>query len=457
MRRKALFCLILFVGLYLVLEAFSFIGYRIAAGENFSFAKLAAKRQARLQAEDSTGLPAQLANFYNAPVFVHPYLGFVINRNFYRDAEIQRVYPGLSVSREGFIVDQSAPSVIQKKSPDKLIVGITGGSFAGGLAVMGAGELESTLAESGHLAGKRIVFVRLANGGYKQPQQLMTLAYLLGLGAQFDVIINVDGFNEVALSPFENLGAIPLDFPRSWHVTVRKAGGETEIRAAEAEAAALRLRQSRLAAWFARAPLRYSVTCNIIWSSLDARLENRVRAISRRFDSRDPEASSDAVVRFYRPEARPAPDRLYADLTGLWRDCSIQMGKLCVANKIAYFHFLQPNQYVPGSKTMGPEEKRIALSDRQPMRTSVLQGYPLLQQAGRELQRAEVQYQDLTMVFSRHPEPLYEDDCCHPNRQGYEIVARTIGLAVARTMAQAGASTPTDKGKALSEVPRGGR
>ncbi len=456
MRRKALFYLILFAALYLVLEVFSFLGYRLAVGENFSFAKVAAKRQARLKTQAETSLP-QLANFYNASVFVHPYLGFVINRNFYRDAEVQKVYPGLSISREGFVVDQSAPSVIQKRSPDRLIVGITGGSFAGGLAVMGAKELERILTESGRFPGKRVVFVRLANGGYKQPQQLMTLAYLLGLGAQFDVIINVDGFNEVALSPFENLGAIPVDFPRSWHVTVRKAGGETEIRAAEAEAATLRSRQSRLADWFERAPFRYSVTLNVVWSSLDARLENQVRAISRRFDNRDAEASSDAVVRFYRPEDPPAPNRLYADLTSLWKDCSIQMSKLCAANQIAYFHFLQPNQYVPGSKTMGPEERRIAVSDRQPMKTSVLQGYPLLQQAGLELQKAGVQYQDLTMVFSRHPEPLYEDDCCHPNRQGYEIVARSIAETVARTTTRAGGMTRSETVNSASEVTRGAR
>jgi len=450
MRRKAIFYCILVAATYLAVEVFSFLGYRIGAGEGFSFEKLATKRQARLQTgTTAVNLPEEMRKLYNAPVFLHPYLGFVINRDFYRDADIQKVYPGFSISREGFVVDRTAPSVIQKRSSDKVIVGITGGSFAGGLAVMGTRELERVLMASGRLAGKRIVFVRLANGGYKQPQQLMTLAYLLGLGAQFDFIINIDGFNEVALPPLENLGAIPLDFPRSWHVAVRKAGGETEARAAESEVSALRARQSRMAGWFQTVPIRYSVTLNTVWWALDSRMENQVREIAARFSSRDPESSSDAVVSFYRPEKPVGDKEMYRALATLWKDCSIQMRNLCAANRITYFHFLQPNQYVPGSKTMSDEEKRAALSDRQPMRLSVVAGYPLLQEAGRELKEAAVQYHDLTQVFSRHPEPLYEDDCCHPNRQGYEIVAQAIGKIVVEQAARPGDSV-TANGNPLS-------
>ena len=445
MRRKAIFYCILVAATYLSVEVFSFLAYRIGAGEGFSFQKLATKRQARLHTGTTrVNLPEELSRLYNAPVFLHPYLGFVINRDFYRDEDVQRVYPGFSISREGFVVDQSSPSVIQKRSPDKLIVGITGGSFAGGLAVMATGELERALAVSGRFPKRRVVFVRLANGGYKQPQQLMTLAYLLGRGAQFDLIINIDGFNEVALPPLENLGSIPLDFPRSWQVTVRKAGGETEVRTAESQVEALRARQRGMAGWFGKVSFRYSVSLNTVWWALDNRLENQVRQISARFSGRDPNSSSDAVVRFYRPEQKPGSEReMYRALATLWKDCSIQMKNLCAANQIAYFHFLQPNQYVPGSKTMSDEEKRTALSDRQPMRLSVLGGYPLLQEAGRALQEADVQYHDLTSVFSRHPEPLYEDDCCHPNRRGYEIVAQAIAKIVTEQTTRTGNPAPS--------------
>ena len=33
--------------------------------------------------------------------------------------------------------------------------------------------------------------------GYKQPQQLMAYNYLLSLGAEFDAVINIDGYNVI--------------------------------------------------------------------------------------------------------------------------------------------------------------------------------------------------------------------------------------------------------------------
>jgi len=35
--------------------------------------------------------------------------------------------------------------------------------------------------------------------GYKQPQQLLVLSYFLSIGQPFDMVMNIDGFNEVAL------------------------------------------------------------------------------------------------------------------------------------------------------------------------------------------------------------------------------------------------------------------
>ncbi|MGV2341075.1 MAG UNVERIFIED_CONTAM: hypothetical protein LVR18_46165 [Planctomycetaceae bacterium] len=46
--------------------------------------------------------------------------------------------------------------------------------------------------------------MRLALPGYKQPQQLMALNYVLSLGGEFDAVLNIDGFNDGALSILEN-------------------------------------------------------------------------------------------------------------------------------------------------------------------------------------------------------------------------------------------------------------
>src|SRR5205807_2871539 len=106
---------------------------------------------------------------------------------------------------------------IHARSKDKLIVAIVGGSLACYFRQYGVERLEDLLKKDPRLAGKRFLFVNLALGGYKQPQQLMTLNYLLALGAQFDILINIDGFNEVALYEFESAGAHVFPaFPRAW-------------------------------------------------------------------------------------------------------------------------------------------------------------------------------------------------------------------------------------------------
>src|SRR5436305_14825248 len=64
---------------------------------------------------------------------------------------------------------------------------------------------------------REMIFGRLGMSGYKQPQQLLLLTYLLSQGAEFDVLINLDGFNEIGLHSSENMyqNTHP-SFPRAW-------------------------------------------------------------------------------------------------------------------------------------------------------------------------------------------------------------------------------------------------
>ena len=58
----------------------------------------------------------------------------------------------------------------------------------------------------------------------------------------------------------------------------------------------------------------------------------------------------------------PIPDEasLYKFLAFLWKQSSLQMKHLCDAGGIRYAHFLQPNQYIEGSKPMTAAERKIA-------------------------------------------------------------------------------------------------
>ena len=106
------------------------------------------------------------------------------------------------------------------------------------------------------------------------------------------------------------------------------------------------------------------------------------------------------------------------------------MHKLCEANNIRYFHFLQPNQYVPGSKRMGEKELKRAFLETHPYKNQVERGYPFLAKAGEELVKEGVNFHDLTMVFADRSEPIYIDTCCHVNTKGNEILGSIIGKAI---------------------------
>jgi hypothetical protein len=114
----------------------------------------------------------------------------------------------------------------------------------------------------------------------------------------------------------------------------------------------------------------------------------------------------------------------------MWKMSSLQMHRISTANGILYFHFLQPNQYVAGSKIMGKEESKIALLDRHPYKKGAEGGYPHLIKTGKELVNQGVHFHDLTSVFVDKVEPIYVDACCHLNKIGNDILGTVIGQAI---------------------------
>lgn len=105
---------------------------------------------------------------------------------------------------------------------------------------------------------------------------------------------------------------------------------------------------------------------------------------------------------------------------------SIQMSHLCKVDGTYYLHCLQPNQYVEGSKPMSPEERAVAINDDQPYASWARRGYPHLIRLEKRLSQEGVDFHDLSMMFRDVERPLYADDCCHLNEEGYTLVVRKI-------------------------------
>ena len=357
---------------------------------------------------------------------IHPYLGFVIE---YGDTDC----PDFGFCDNRTRGKNRAPFVT--KNDDNFIIAILGGSFAHQLPILSSkGILENMLGRFPQLRGKEIVIIPIALGGYKQPQQLMALNYFLSLGAHFDIVINVDGFNEVALPAIETYGkGIYPFFPRMWNRRVAKVT-PFELLSLAGSMAYFKKKQRRWSERFIDSPLRYSVIGNLVWQLNNNRwarkLEQAENSFTQYKQSRKKTKSSHRYVAKGPAYEFSTKDRFYEDLATNWARSSLQMAYVSQAYGAKYFHFLQPNQYFENSKPMTAEEREAAIFERHPYRQGVIRGYPKLIDEGRWLQERGVDYHDLTMIFARNEEVLYRDHCCHLNQRGYDLVLEKIGTVI---------------------------
>jgi hypothetical protein len=354
---------------------------------------------------------------------VHPYVGYVETPPTAIGGDANGVLRHFPVTPYGY-ADHVSP--IQTRARDKVIIAITGGSVAWSFHMHGTSRLRALLQKVPALAGKDLVFVNLAVSGYKQPQQLMTLTYFLVLGSQFDMLVNIDGFNEAVLYEAENLNAHDFPaFPRSWHARVEVSGPRVSRYLGRIEAEV----DDRLglARGFSRRPWRYSPLANLVWWVADTRTEVAIVGIQ---DAYRREAPSIPNYTVEGPGWTFASKRdLYRHLVSLWKNSSIQLGNLCAANGIRYYHFLQPNLLVAGSKPRTAAEEHMAQHRDQHYRPGVEQGYPLLIEAGRDLKARGERFTDLTGMFATHPEAVY-GDLCHLNQTGNDVLADRIAEAI---------------------------
>jgi hypothetical protein len=108
----------------------------------------------------------------------------------------------------------------------------------------------------------------------------------------------------------------------------------------------------------------------------------------------------------------------------------LQLHLIARSRGIKYFHFLQPNQYLPGSKPLSGVELKTAFNEEHDSRPHVAEGYPLLIAAGKRLQNEGVHFHDLTQIFAATKDPIYRDSCCHVNGEGNRMLAAAMAEAI---------------------------
>lgn len=310
-------------------------------------------------------------------------------------------------------------------------IGIFGASVAGQL-----GRVKHLLARRLNetcYPNKQVVVDMFSMGGFKQPQQLILLTYLLSLGLHLDVLINVDGLNEVGYMAKRQAleGEYPFH-PQLWNSLLWNNLGLPEIRAI-ARMAEFRESQREWAQVFVETSvLSRSAYALALWDTVHQRTEQRFLADHATLSVMSSNRARDGVAEKRITEPYTSDEAMLADFAAVWKRSSMLMHQISTANGIAYYHYLQPNQHVNDSKPFTEEEIEIAKVDAgTPLEGLVRLGYPLLRKAGLELQTAGVVFEDLTGIYAQETATIYIDHCCHMNRYGSELlggeIARRIG------------------------------
>ncbi len=338
---------------------------------------------------------------------LHPYFGYL------RDPE-----------RSKGISDNGFPSYQKRQHPIKtfnqITIGVFGGSFAKETFFLGIDHLKECFSRT----HKKVNIINFSIGGYKQPQQLMVLNYLLSTGAQFDIVVNIDGFNEVALPYVENLklGVSPF-YPRNWLYRTKSLSDPIVI-GLIGKMHFLRDLKRSATLYFKEYKLYRSPTLALIWRLLDNAIYSKIALTQVHLQELGRKGLGFAVKG---PEyCSSSKAKMFDDLADLWMRSSLSMHYLCKAYNIKYFHFLQPNQYDSGSKIISLKERTNAFDPKHPYRDGVLNGYPRLRKRGALLIQNNVNFFDLTDAFKDHSETLYKDTCCHLNERGYQLIVEKI-------------------------------
>lgn len=342
---------------------------------------------------------------------VHPYMG-------------HRMHP-----REKNLTfdDESIPLKNEKKA---FHVVISGGSVAYHLH---KDARERLLRGFENLWGPTTLNV-MAVGGLKQPQNLHGFVHNATIGRTPDLIISLDGFNEIALPIVENYpSGAPLSYPRTWSLDKRRfepAMVRSALKINLAVGIAERLTRLRdhlpLNSLALFATVAHHVACQV-----SSAVENNARDLLHTQKSFLHFLKADSLttkpVSYEEIKQSSELRALIEESIEIWARSSEQLAQFSKANQIGYIHLLQPNQYFENSKPLTDQEiATFQAGGKSPYGGAAKFAYPLLAKRGERLRKQGIEFHDLTQVFSQVNEDIYVDDCCHVNSRGSHLLADSI-------------------------------
>ena len=361
----------------------------------------------------------------------HPFFGFIQNPS-------PDFRPGFKINNYGFISPYDYP--FKKFKKNQFVIGIFGGSVASDFSIFQIQNkiLPQYLKQVPGLQDKEFVILSFATGGYKQPQQLLILNYFLALGQELDLVINIDGFNEVALSNLNNKNQINLAMPSIQHISPLTSLANNSL-SVKAMQATIRIKENKTRINEGLESLQHCslAACDALTSVYVQNLVNNYRKDIIAFEkerSKKQKDDEESVIYINKNKSILEDSAAFEQMSWNWAKSSIFMHKILSASNVPYFHVLQPNQYYQTKRVFGEAEKRIAFNKETPYAKAVELGYPAILGKFPNLQKNNINILNGVKVFDKTKDAVYVDSCCHYNKAGEVIFSNYVGSSILESL-----------------------
>ena len=323
----------------------------------------------------------------------------------------------------------------RRKKPNQYVVGIFGGSVAQQIYMKGRQRIIDDLKKHEYFKNKEIVVLCFSQPGYKQPQQLLALTYFLSIGQELDMVVNLDGFNELALSKQNTSRGIAISMPSAGHMlqmmdVLNQTKLDSEKIAALANISRDKQTLNRLAEKINRTRV---ASINYFFRLLYDRTKQQYQQQVIALESLDSTLSETSAYHLNAYKGSLASSVILKKSADYWAKTSILMNKIAAVEKISYIHILQPNQYYT-DRVFGAREAKIALNEKHIYKPAAQDGYPFLVGKLDHLSMNGVKVYSGLDILIKEPEIVYADDCCHFNPVGINIIAGFIAKKILDTV-----------------------
>lgn len=343
-----------------------------------------------------------------------------------------KLHPYLGIGGAPGIADIGKDNAVKPRDPNVLKVVIVGGSVAyyQGVSKYASQALKDKLATISQFKNKKIEIRVLAFPSYKQPQQIISLMLSVLFIEKPDIVINLDGHNDIVDTHRNYDARVFYAYPNLWDGIT--AGIHTDHRQIRIIADIIDFReyQTSWATSLNGSYLKYSPTLLLVWELADGILENKINDARATYaDERRKALKNDAVKG---PFQKYPPERKSKIMANLWISGSQMLQKLSYSYGAEYFHFLQPIPDWPGGKVFTSDERALRLHEIANDNNNKVKWYKILLEESARLKQDNINFYSLVEVFRNEKRTVYTDICCHVNSRGKKILAESMGNAIAQ-------------------------